>query len=84
MTSKKVAAPAEPNYRRVDLEPGVILTNEAGTRKIQIRKSFARLGTRTSAKVVYTYSVFTKTGEIDYNDQKTFNQLIRCFPVKVA
>jgi hypothetical protein len=73
----------ETNYNRMTLTDGSVLTNKAGTRKIRIIRSFTRL-TKTQCPTVYVYSVLDKNGNIDYNDQKTYKQMERLFPVKVA
>lgn len=73
----------EANWNRMNITAGSILTNKAGTRRIRIIRSFTRL-TKTQCPTVYVYSVLDKNGEIDYNDQKTYKQMLSNFPVQVA
>lgn len=77
MTSKKWTKPAEKNYNLQDIAAGAVLTNKNGNRKIRVVRSFIRNTTKT----IVVYSVLNKSNQIDYNDQKTFEQLSRSFPV---
>ena len=70
------------NYKMVEINAGDILSNATGTRKIRIIRNTVR-NTKTQCHRVYIYSVLDKAGNVDYNDQKTVAQLLKCFPIKV-
>jgi len=78
------AAKVEANYNRSMLNAGDILTNAKGTRQIKLIRSFQRNTTRTTVPTVWVFSVLDANGQVDYNDQKTVEQLYRDFAVKVG
>jgi len=80
--NKKISV--EPNYNMTDCVEGAVLTNAAGTRQIRIIRNFIRKTTATTMPRVFLFSVLDSNGQVDYNDQKTWNQLTSQFPVKVA
>ena len=77
-------AKTEANYNSVTMNAGDILANAKGTRQIKLIRTFERKTTKTTAPRVWVFAVLDANGEVDYNDQKTVEQLQNNFPVKVA